>query len=60
LKLFQPIRADIGIGASMGVGKEEGTKTPWILKFSAKKGYCLSFEWEKTSFTTIDSLLEKF
>jgi len=33
---------------------------PWILKISAKKGCFLSFEWEKTSFTTFAIPLEKF
>jgi len=28
-------------------------RPPWILKMSAKKGSFLSFEWEKTNFTTL-------
>jgi len=35
----------------MGVGRW-GRGHPWILKISAKKGCFLSFEWEKTNFTT--------
>jgi len=32
-------------------GGAGGTRPPWILKISAKKGCFLSFEWEKTNFT---------
>jgi len=34
----------------MGVGR--GALPPWILKVSAKKVFFLSFEWEKSNFTT--------
>jgi len=37
----------------MGVGKEAWESWhPWILKILAKKGWFLSFEWEKTILTT--------
>jgi len=37
----------------MGVGKEAWESWhPWILKIFAKKGWFLSFEWEKTILTT--------
>jgi len=35
----------------MGVGRE-GQDHSWILKIAAKQGCLLSFEWEKTNFTT--------
>jgi len=51
----------------MGVGKEEGAKTPWILKFdicllhfSAEKGCFHSFEREKWDFTTFVPLEKSF
>jgi len=43
----------------MGVGRG-GARAPWVLKISAKKGCFLSFEWEKTNFTTFAPPLEKF
>ena len=36
---------------NMGVGIG-GRTIPWILKFPAKKGCFIRFEWEKTNFTT--------
>jgi len=33
-------------------GRRKGSQGPWILKISPKKGCFLSFEWEKTTFTT--------
>ena len=42
----------------MGVGG--GALHPWILKFSATKGYFLSFEREKLNFSTFGPPLEKF
>jgi len=44
--------------SGMGVGKRAGAWPPWILKFSAKKGCFLSFEWEKSNFTTFGSPLK--
>ena len=43
-------------------GGQRGALTPWILKFSAKKGCFLSFEREKSNFTTFGppgKILEK-
>jgi len=42
-------------GGARGAG---GRCSPWVLKFIAKKECFLSFEWEKTNFTTF-CLLEK-
>jgi len=39
---------------------EGGALHPWILKFSATKGYFLSFEREKLNFSTFGPPLEKF
>jgi len=33
------------------MGIKKGAKAPWILKFLAKKGWFLSFEWEKSNVT---------
>jgi len=46
----------------MGVGRGAAVALalPWILKFSAKEGCFLSFEWEKSNFTTFGHPLEKF
>jgi len=46
---------------TMGVGRGAvGAKAPpWILKFSAKKGCFISFEWEKTNFTTFGPTWKK-
>jgi len=47
----------------MGIGRGgRRDLAPWILTFSAKKGCFLSFEWEKTNFTTFTpprKILEK-
>jgi len=41
----------------MGVGRGgRGALLPWILKFSTKKGCFLSFEKEKSNFTTFSPL----
>jgi len=37
-----------------------GPRPPWILKILAKKGCFLSFEWEKTNFTTFASPWKNF
>ena len=45
----------------MGVGRGgRGPLTTWILKSLAKKGYFLSFEWEKTNFTTFNPPWKNF
>jgi len=45
----------------MGVGRGAGEAIhPWILKISANKVCFLSFEWEKSNFTTFGHPLEKF
>jgi len=59
--LLWPTSTLIGhlIALSMGVGRG----APWILKISAKKCCFLSFEWEKTNFTTFGpsgKVLEKW
>jgi len=50
---YLPKRTLRNQATGMGVGMEAwGSWHPWILKILAKKGWFLSFEWEKTNFTT--------
>ena len=40
--------------------RKGGPRPPWILKMSAQKGHFLSFEWEKSNFTTFAAPSKKF